>query len=284
MVFGLLKYILFFINILLFSQTELESSSKMLVLSCSKLISYKFQEKPSPEILSKMMLSCFIKISNNQAQKILNSEKKDSFPLELTEIEELININNLNQFSEEELKLKSDLMNKLIKETDNHNNNLRKLVEIDDNDNNEDKQNKDNKDDTVIKDDDDDNDNDDDNDINDDGDDPNYYGDDGFDDENMYNDYDDYYDDYYNDEYWNNSNYDYGNMSDDDYDYSRMYDNDYGYNYNENKSYKEMIMENKFAVIFVVFLIIFITLVAIFGKDYEETQTLEIDPNKNKHE
>lgn len=293
MKFALLKYILFFISIVLSTQSELESSQKLSLLSCSKIINQKFQEKPPQEKLSNHMISCFIKISQEQAQKILYSEENSLSP---DEIDDLIDIENLKNFSEEELKIKSDLIQKLIQETEDQNLNLRKLVEDDENkDNNEvkneDIQNddviNDNKeapnDDVEIKDDDNDKDDDDDGDFNDMGDDPNIYGDDY--DENMYDDYDDdYYRDYYDDEYWNNSNYDYGNMSDDDYDYSRMYDNDYGYNYNENKSYKEMIMENKFAVIFVVFLIIFITLVAIFGKDYEETQTLEIDPNKNKHE
>ena len=116
--------------------------------------------------------------------------------------------------------------------------------------------------------------------------DSNYYGDDDYMNdynyENMYDDYDGAYDDYYDDDYWKNGNYDYGNMSEDDY--SNMYGNDYGYNYNENKSYKEMIMENKGPCIFIACLVIMIILIAIFGKDYEDTQTLEIDPNKNKQQ
>ena len=74
-------------------------------------------------------------------------------------------------------------------------------------------------------------------------------------------------------------------MSDEDYE--KMYggdNNDYNYNYNENQSYKEMFMENKFACIFIICLIIMVILIAIFGKDFEDTQTLEIDPNKNKQQ
>lgn len=291
MKFILLKYILLFISIVLSNQSELESIQKLSFLSCSKIINQKFQEKPSQEILSNHLLSCFIKISQEQAQKILYSEENS---LSSKEIDDLIDIENLKNFSEEELKIKSDLIQKLLQETEEENLNLRKLVEDDENkDNNEvkneDIQNddviNDNKespnDDVEIKDDDNDKDDDDDGDFNDMGDDPNIYGDDYG--ENMYDDYDDdYYRDYYDDEYWNNGNYDYGNWSDDDY--SNSYGNDYGYNYNENKTYKEMIMENKWAVLFVVFLIVFITLVAIFGKDFEDTQTLDVDPNKNKNE
>ena len=43
-------------------------------------------------------------------------------------------------------------------------------------------------------------------------------------------------------------------------------------------------MENKFAAIFIVCLVIMVILIAIFGKDYEETQTLENYPNNKKNE
>ena len=149
-----LKYTLVIISIISFSQAESEVTPKMSLLSCSKLLDHKFKERPAPELLSKLMLSCFITISNNQAQKIFHWEEKNSFPLESQEIEELIDLNNLNSIPEEELKIKSDSMNKLIEETTNQKNNLRRLVDIDDNDNAEDKQDKDTKDNIDIKDDD----------------------------------------------------------------------------------------------------------------------------------
>jgi hypothetical protein len=45
-----------------------------------------------------------------------------------------------------------------------------------------------------------------------------------------------------------------------------------------------LIKENKGLVVFICCLVVMVILIAIFGKDYEETQTLEIDPNKNKNE
>ena len=233
-----------------------------------------------------MMLSCFIKITQSQSEKISNSR-----PLDDEEIDLLFDMDYLNQKSEEELKQKTDLMNKFLKEIQNPKHNLRKLVDVDDDimDQNPDKDLNATIDDDDNKEDDDD----DDDDFNDvDYNDTNYYGDDDDDDEDM-NDtemYDDYYkdyydDDYYGDEYWKNGNYDFGNMSDEDYE--KMYggdNNDYNYNYNENQSYKEMFMENKFACIFIICLIIMVILIAIFGKDFEDTQTLEIDPNKNKQQ
>ena len=234
-----------------------------------------------------MILSCFIKITQSQSEKIFNSKETDPSPLSEEEIELLFDMNNLNEIPEEELKQKSDLIEQIMKEKETPKKNLRNLVDADEEDikgqekdlnasvgNNE------------IKDDDEDDDDDDNyNDMN--YNDTNYYGDDDMNDtEGMYDDYyKDYYDDdYYDDDYWKNGNYDaFGNMSDEDY--AKMYDNnDYNYNYNENQSYKEMFMENKFACIFIICLIIMVILIAIFGKDYEDTQTLEIDPNKNKHE
>ena len=282
---AILKYVLIVLNILLYSQTELEAPTKEFAQSCSKLLKEKYPEKPDPEIFTKMMLSCFIKITQSQSEKISNSR-----PLDDEEIDLLFDMDYLNQKSEEELKQKTDLMNKFLKEIQNPKHNLRKLVDVDDDimDQNPDKDLNATIDDDDNKEDDDD----DDDDFNDmDYNDTNYYGDDD-DDEDM-NDtemYDDYYkdyydDDYYGDEYWKNGNYDFGNMSDEDYE--KMYggdNNDYNYNYNENQSYKEMFMENKFACIFIICLIIMVILIAIFGKDYEEPQQVEIDPNKNKNE
>ena len=283
---SILKYVLIVLNILLYSQTELGAPSKEFAQSCSKLLKEKYPEKPDPEIFTKMMLSCFIKITQSQSEKISNSR-----PLDDEEIDLLFDMDYLNQKSEEELKQKTDLMNKFLKEIQNPKHNLRKLVDVDDDimDQNPDKDLNATIDDDDNKEDDDD----DDDDFNDvDYNDTNYYGDDDDDDEDM-NDtemYDDYYkdyydDDYYGDEYWKNGNYDFGNMSDEDYE--KMYggdNNDYNYNYNENQSYKEMFMENKFACIFIICLIIMVILIAIFGKDFEDTQTLEIDPNKNKQQ
>ena len=282
---AILKYVLIVLNILLYSQTELEAPSKEFAQSCSKLLKEKYPEKPDPEIFTKMMLSCFIKITQSQSEKISNSR-----PLDDEEIDLLFDMDYLNQKSEEELKQKTDLMNKFLKEIQNPKHNLRKLVDVDDDimDQNPDKDLNATIDDDDNKEDDDD----DDDDFNDvDYNDTNYYGDDDDDedmnDTEMYDDYyKDYYDDnYYGDEYWKNGNYDFGNMSDEDYE--KMYggdNNDYNYNYNENQSYKEMFMENKFACIFIICLIIMVILIAIFGKDFEDTQTLEIDPNKNKQQ
>ena len=284
---AILKYVLIVLNILLYSQTELEAPSKEFAQSCSKLLKEKYPEKPDPEIFTKMMLSCFIKITQSQSEKISNSR-----PLDDEEIDLLFDMDYLNQKSEEELKQKTDLMNKFLKEIQNPKHNLRKLVDVDDDimDQNPDKDLNATIDDDDNKEEDDDDVDDDFNDV--DYNDTNYYGDDDDDDEDM-NDtemYDDYYkdyydDDYYGDEYWKNGNYDFGNMSDEDYE--KMYggdNNDYNYNYNENQSYKEMFMENKFACIFIICLIIMVILIAIFGKDFEDTQTLEIDPNKNKQQ
>ena len=283
--FALLKYTLIFLNILLYSQTELETTSKMQIQSCSKLLNQKYQEKPDPDVFSKMMLSCFIKITQSQSEKILNSKESDANLLNEEEIEALLDMNNLKEITEEELEQKSDLMDKIMKEIENPKKNLRNLVDVDEDGKAQNKDLNATIDDKAMKDDDDEDDDDDDyNDMN--FNDTNYYGDDFNDSENMYDDYyKDYYDDdYYDDDYWKNGNYDaFGNMSDEDY--AKMYDNnDYNYNYNENQSYKEMFMENKFACIFIICLIIMVILIAIFGKDFEDTQTLEIDPNKNKQQ
>ena len=279
--FSILKYTIILINILLFSQTELETRTKMMVLSCSKLLNQKYKEKPEPEITSKIMLSCFIKITQSQSQKIFYADEKDPIPLKSEEINELLDINNLKSISEEEKKVKSDLMNKFIEEIekpeprklvqDNAEKDINKDEIIDDN-------KADNQDDINVKDDNEDGDDDNDNDFSDPDYDPNYYGDDMNDE--YAGGYDDYYDDY--DDYYGYGNYnDYGNYSDEDY--ANMYGNNEYYD-DDNKPFRVLIKENKGLVIFICCLVIMVILIAIFGKDYEETQTLEVDPNKNKNE
>ena len=279
--FSIFKYTILLISILLSSQSELKARSKMMVLSCSKLLNQNQKEKSLPETFSKKMLSCFIKISQEQAQKIFYA-KEDSIPLKSEEIKELLNINNLKDFSEEKLKYNQDLLNNFLKEIESQN--KRNLEEVDnaEKEANKDNSGDDNKDDLNINDDaengDDNNDND--NEFNDmDNDDPNYYGEDMHD-EDMYDggydDYDDYYDDYYGYGNYSNENY-----SDDDY--SSNYDNQEYYD-DDDKPWRVLIKENKGLVVFICCLVVMVILIAIFGKDYEETQTLEIDPNKNKNE
>ena len=280
--FSIFKYTILLISILLSSQSELKARSKMMVLSCSKLLNQNQKEKSLPETFSKKMLSCFIKISQEQAQKIFYA-KEDSIPLKSEEIKELLNINNLKDFSEEKLKYNKDLLNKFLKEIESQN--TRNLEEVDnaEKEANKDDSGDDNKDDININDDaengDDNNDND--NEFNDmDNDDPNDYGED-MDNEDMYDgrydDYDDYYDDYYG----------YGNYSGENYtddDYSSNYNDNQEYYDDDDKPWRVLIKENKGLVVFICSLVVMVILIAIFGKDYEETQTLEIDPNKNKNE
>ena len=280
--FSIFKYILILINILLFSQSEIEARSKMMVLSCSKLLNQKHLEKSETETISKMMLSCFMKITQDEAQKIFNA-KEDSIPLKSEEIEELLNTNNLKDFSKEKIKFNKDLLDKFLKEIGHSS--VRNLEEVDnaEKEANKDNSGDDNKDDLNINDDAetaDDKSDDNDNEFNDmDNDDPNYYGEDMHD-EDMYDggydDYDDYYDDYYGYGNYSNENY-----SDDDY--SSNYDNQEYYD-DDDKPWRVLIKENKGLVIFICCLVVMVILIAIFGKDYEEPQQVEIDPNKNKNE
>ena len=281
--FSIFKYILILINILLFSQSEIEARSKMMALSCSKLLNQKHLEKSETETISKMMLSCFMKITQDEAQKIFNA-KEDSIPLKSEEIEELLNTNNLKDFSKEKIKFNKDLLDKFLKEIGHSS--VRNLEEVDnaEKEANKDNSGDDNKDDLNINDDaetaDDKND-DNDNEFNDmDNDDPNYYGEDMHD-EDMYDGgYDDDYDDYY-DDYYGYGNYSNENYSDDDY--SSNYDNQEYYD-DDDKPWRVLIKENKGLVIFICCLVVMVILIAIFGKDYEEPQQVEIDPNKNKNE
>ena len=79
-----------FLYLFLLIQSELDDDTTMKAFSCYNIINkkYKGKDEPQPTIHSPMMLSCFLKISEEQSQKILSSMEADIIPLEKEEIDE----------------------------------------------------------------------------------------------------------------------------------------------------------------------------------------------------
>ena len=116
--FKVTRITIFLLNLSLFIQSEIEDDSSMRAFSCYNLMNKKFKGKdePQPTVYSPLLLSCYIKISEDQSQKVLSSMESDEMPLEQNEIDELFNIDNLREIPQDEINQKKEELEKEIKE------------------------------------------------------------------------------------------------------------------------------------------------------------------------
>ncbi len=116
----ILLFFLFISNLILSVKGELDEDTYLKALSCVSVITERhklgIQENEEPSIYSPTMLSCFIKISPDKAQEILTNLQDGSISLEPEEILELTDTQALGQYSEEELSIKSKLLENAINE------------------------------------------------------------------------------------------------------------------------------------------------------------------------
>ena len=114
----LIKFTIFlFITQLIFinSQTE-EEESALKAFSCITILTHKFQgQKPDPSVFSPQLLACFIKIKNEELQKILSSVISSTNPLTSKETEDLTDADYLKNITKEELVEKSKELESAIK-------------------------------------------------------------------------------------------------------------------------------------------------------------------------
>ena len=113
------QFAVFLLNLSLFIQSEIDDDdSSMKAFSCYNLMNKKFKGKdePQPTVHSPLMLACYIKISEDQSQKVLSSMESDEIPLEQNEIDELFDIDNLREMPQEEINKKKEELEKGIKE------------------------------------------------------------------------------------------------------------------------------------------------------------------------
>ena len=95
-------------------QTDEETTLK--AFSCINIITQKFKgEKPDPSVFSPLMLSCFIKITKEQSQKILSDVKEGKNSITKEDIDKLTNLENLKGISVDELKKQSNLLENTMK-------------------------------------------------------------------------------------------------------------------------------------------------------------------------
>ena len=123
LIFKVTQLIILLLNLSLFIQSEIEDYSSTRAFSCYHLMNQNFKGKdePKPTVHSPIMLSCYIKISEDQSQKILSTMESEEIPLEQNEIDELFNIENLKEIPQDEINLKKEELEKAIKEFQQYN-------------------------------------------------------------------------------------------------------------------------------------------------------------------
>ena len=99
---------------LIISQFENDSMSK--AIACMSVISQKYKgSEPDPSIYSTMMLKCFITIKDSQSKKILLGIETGSGSLSKSEIDKLTDYESLKDMNPNELRKKSQELEKAIK-------------------------------------------------------------------------------------------------------------------------------------------------------------------------
>ena len=145
----ILHILLIILNSFIFIESQVDEEISMRVLSCMNVINHKGKEKEGvePSVYSPEMLSCFMKISNEQTDRILSNFESGVIPLDDEEIDELTDAESLRDYSSEEIKKKSDELENAIKEFkkfDEDFNKLKEQKENGDSDNGDDNNNQDN--------------------------------------------------------------------------------------------------------------------------------------------
>lgn len=111
----LLFIFLYYITII---RCEADEKDLSRAITCISVINRKLkdQKDPDPKIFSKMLLKCFITISDEQIKEImLNLQSEKEIALEESEIIKLTEISNMEtEYNEREIKLFSKRLNKAI--------------------------------------------------------------------------------------------------------------------------------------------------------------------------
>ena len=112
-----LKLTLFLlINLLIIIYCESDNESILRAFSCITMLTHKFKDqKPKPSAFSPLMLTCFIKIKDEEMKKIISNIESRDNQLTLKEIEDLTDLNYLKNVSKEEMIKKSKELENAIK-------------------------------------------------------------------------------------------------------------------------------------------------------------------------
>ena len=107
---------IFILNLISFIICQFENDSMSKAIACMTVINLKFKgSEPDPSLYSTMMLKCFITIKDSQSQKLLLGMETGSSSLSKKEIDKLTDYESLRDMNPNELRRKSQELEKAIK-------------------------------------------------------------------------------------------------------------------------------------------------------------------------
>ena len=115
--FSLFFLIIIILNLFLSTNNQLDELTAIKAISCVSIVTTKFKKgEDEPNHYSPIVLACFMKITDDQAQRVLTGIEEGEIPLEPYEIDELTNVDKLKEYSQEEVERNAELLESTIKE------------------------------------------------------------------------------------------------------------------------------------------------------------------------
>ena len=109
--------LIFILNLFLLTNLHIDEEVALKALSCVTIVTHNFKNgEGEPNYYSPIVLSCFMKIIEEQAQNILAGIENGEISLTQDEIAELTNVESLKDFPEDEIKQKLELLESAIRE------------------------------------------------------------------------------------------------------------------------------------------------------------------------
>ena len=116
------KFSLFFLitvilNLFLSINNQFNEQTAIKAISCVSIVTTKFKkDEDQPNHYSPIVLACFMKITDDQAQRVLSGIEEGEIPLEPYEIDELTDVNKLKEYPQEEVERNAEILENTIKE------------------------------------------------------------------------------------------------------------------------------------------------------------------------
>ena len=109
---------LIFLHFLTIISSKLDEYTIFKALACVNIVASKFQnEEPDASLLSPLILTCFIKITDDQAQRLTAGiESGEDMPLSDEEIKELTDTESLKEMDQDEVKEKGEQLEESIRQ------------------------------------------------------------------------------------------------------------------------------------------------------------------------
>ncbi len=105
------------LNLFLSINTQFNELTALKALSCVSLVTQKYRKgEEEPSHYSPIVLACFMKITEEQAQRIISGIEEGNIPLEPSEVDDLTDVERLKDYPQEEIEEKSQMLENTIKE------------------------------------------------------------------------------------------------------------------------------------------------------------------------